>query len=503
MSNRLRLTAVFAIIGIAAISLFSYTQSNKTQFASLDDYYQQELSWTTCYDNYECTDLAVPIDYTNISTGTFQISVLRFSAQDQENRLGSLIVNPGGPGASGVDYAYNAEYIFSPDVTDRYDIIGFDPRGVSESEPIRCFTDAETDKNFASDGKPDNEAEFAAAVADTKAFIQKCEGKNDHLTSFSTANAARDMDILREALGDTKLNYMGKSYGTYMGALYAKLFPDNIGKVVLDGAVDPQVSGFEQTLAQAVAFDDALASFIKDCIKISSCPLPKDEAKAKSTIIKLFDTTAKKPLPLQYPDGDDRVLTESLMMIGSASALYESGEGWPKLRQAIEEALNGYGDTYLELADSYTGRREDGSYPNNDFDSGAVIDCLDFAENRSIAQIKSDAVKISLAAPVFGPYLAYGGISCKFFPQTNPLVVGQTKTTAPIIVIGTTGDPATPYAWAIGLHKLLTNSQLVTLVGEGHTGHGRGNGCVDDAIDAYYLKGTLPTPDLRCQPENS
>ena len=182
MSNRLRATAVLAVIGIVVISLFSYTQSSKSEFSTLDDYYQQELSWATCYDNYECTDLAVPIDYTDINVGTFQISVLRFSAQDQANRLGSLIVNPGGPGASGVDYAYNAEYIFSPDVTDRYDIVGFDPRGVSESEPIRCFTDAETDENFAGDGKPDSEAEFSTIVVDTKAFIKKCEDKNDHLT---------------------------------------------------------------------------------------------------------------------------------------------------------------------------------------------------------------------------------------------------------------------------------------------------------------------------------
>jgi pimeloyl-ACP methyl ester carboxylesterase len=311
------------------------------------------------------------------------------------------------------------------------------------------------------------------------------------------------MDILREALGDSKLNYMGKSYGTFMGALYAKLFPDKIGKVVLDGAVDPTISNYEQTRAQAVAFDGALTSFIKDCIKRTTCPLPQDETKARVAVINLLGTTAKKSLPLKNPNGDMRVVTESLMFIGTVSSLYENGEGWPKLRQAIKEAIAGYGDTYLELADSYTGRREDGSYPNNDFDSGAVIDCLDFAESRSIAQIKADAKKIALAAPVFGPYLGYGGISCKYFPQTNPVVIGQTTTTAPIIIIGTTGDPATPYAWAQGLHKLLTNSQLMTLVGEGHTGHGRGNGCIDDAIDAYYLKGTLPKPDLRCQPENN
>ena len=505
MKRYLSIAALLTVFVIIAVSFNFYTQSKKPAFETLEGYYAQELAWSDCYDNFECTELAVPIDYADMSVGTFQISVLRFSARDQANRIGSLIVNPGGPGASGVDYAYNAEYIFSPDITDRYDVVGFDPRGVYESEPIKCLTDREIDESWAESGNPENDAEFKESVESSKEYVKKCLDENEHLLSFSTANAARDMDVLREALGDPKLNYMGKSYGTFMGSLYAKFFPDKIGRVVLDGAVDPTVSSFEQIRAQAVAFDGALTSFIVDCSKQATCPLPKDVAKARITIIRLLDKAAKKALPLRfaYRNGDKRVVTEALMMIGSASALYDSEEGWPKLRQAIKEGISGYGDTYLELADSYTGRRKDGTYIYNDLDSGAVIDCLDFSENRSVAQIKSDAKKIALAAPVFGRYLAYAGLTCKYFPQTSPVVVGQTATTAPIIVIGTTGDPATPYAWSIGLHKLLTNSQLVTLVGEGHTGHGMGNGCIDDAIDAYYLEGTLPTPDLRCQPENN
>lgn len=496
MSLRTKFTALLALAAVIAISLYSLSPKDENQYTSLKSYYSQQLSWSTCYKNFDCADLEVPIDYTDLATGTFQISVLRHKADDQSNRIGSLIVNPGGPGASGVDYAYNAEYIFSPDITDRYDIVGFDPRGVSESEPIKCFTDSEADANFAGDTKPDSDAEIARNIADTKAFIAKCLSKTDHLTAYSTANAARDMDILRAVVGDEKLNYMGKSYGTFMGTLYAQLFPDKIGRVVLDGAVDPTISSYEQTKAQAVSFDGALAAFIEDCAKRSSCPVAKNTKTAEQEILTLLNTASKKPLPLK--EDSDRLLTESLMVIGMASSLYDSENGWPALRTAIKEAKEGYGDTFIQLADGYTGRDSDGHYPNNEFDSGAVIDCLDFADTRPVDQIKSDAKKIALAAPIFGPYLAYGALTCKYMPKTVPLVIKQTTTTSPIIIIGTTRDPATPYAWAVGLHSILTNSQLITFDGDGHTGHGRGSACVDDAVDAYYLTGALPKPDLRC-----
>lgn len=489
----------YILLIVALLSFYFYNSSTSSEkFNSLETFYSQELSWNSCYDYFECSTLKVPIDYESIETGSFDIAVLRYPAEDQANRIGSLIVNPGGPGASGVNYAYNAEYIFSPDILEKYDIVGFDPRGVSGSEPIICFTAEETDKNFASDSKIDNAAELAGTIKDTKAFIQKCQDRNDHLTAFSTANAARDMDILRAAVGDSKLNYMGKSYGTYMGALYAQLFPDKIGRVVLDGAVDPSISNFEQTMAQTVSFDNALAAFIKDCARQRKCPLPANQKDATNAIISLLATTAKQPLPQKFSPRDKRELTESLMVIGMASALYDSEGGWPELRTAISEALNGYGDTFMILADQYTGRQKDGTYPDNEFDSGAIISCLDFEDTRTVEQIKSDAAKIAAAAPIFGPYLGYGGLTCKYLEASEPVVVTTTKTSAPIVIIGTTGDPATPYAWSVGLHKLLTNSQLLTFVGDGHTGQGRGNACVDDAIDRYYLRGILPATDLRC-----
>ena len=498
MRNRLQFLGILTVIGALVLSVLGYTATHSAHYNKLSDYYKQTLNWDECYDNFECTSLAVPIDYARIKTGTFKISVLRYRAGKQIKRIGSLIVNPGGPGASGVDYAYNAEYIFSPDILDRYDIVGFDPRGVARSAPITCFNAQETDANYASDSKPDNTAEFKQSLIDSKNFIAKCFNKNEHLTSFSTANAARDMDILRATLGDKKLNYMGKSYGTYMGALYAKLFPNNIGRVVLDGAVDPTISSLNQTMTQAVGFDNALAAFIKDCAKLSSCPLPSDTKAATKKLIDIWKSAATKPLPLKNSKSDSRVVTESLLVLGTASALYDSQDGWPELRKAIAEAIKGYGDTYIGLADMYTGRQKDGTYPNNEFDSGAIIDCLDFADTRSVHQIRVDAAKISAAAPIFGPYIGMSGLTCKYFPTPNPVLVTKTETNATIVIVGTTGDPATPYAWAQGLSKLLPNSELITFVGDGHTGQGRGNGCIDSAVDAFYLDGKLPTAGLRC-----
>jgi pimeloyl-ACP methyl ester carboxylesterase len=484
-----KIAALATALALAALSYTAYTQSKPEYPKTLLGYYAQEINWKNCRQDFKCATLAVPIDYKNLATGTFEIALLKYEARTSK-KLGSLIINPGGPGGSGVDYAYAAEYIFSPAILDRYNIVGFDPRGVSRSAPIRCLNDKELDANNNSDSKPDNEREFQQILIDTQKYAEICKDKNKHLTSYSTANVARDMDILREALGDEQLNYMGKSYGTYLGTLYAQFFPYKVGRVVLDGAVDPTISNFQQTLTQAIGFDQAFSSFAKDCATKKNCALPSDKEAAIVEMQGLFAQAAKKPLPTK---SSNRTLSETMMVLGTASAMYDSATGWPKLRKAITQAQNGYGDEFLELADEYTGRQSDGSYPNNEFDSGAVIDCLDVNEPRTVAQIKRDAEEFAERAPLFGPYLAYGGLTCKYFGQSREVAMAPTKTTNSIVVIGTTGDPATPYEWAQGLNKLLINSVLVSLTGEGHTGQGQGNACIDDQIDDFYLTGKVPT----------
>jgi pimeloyl-ACP methyl ester carboxylesterase len=472
-----KITAAATVLALALFSTVSIIQSRPERPTTLAAYYAQELQWKSCYENYQCTELLVPIDYRELKTGTFTISVLKYPTTSAK-KLGSLVVNPGGPGGSGVDYAYAAEYLFNPAILKAYDIVGFDPRGVGRSEPIVCLSDKELDANYASDSKPDNEQEFARTLIESKKFIQQCQEKNKHLTSFSTANAARDMDILREAVGDKQLNYMGKSYGTFLGTLYAQFFPDKVGRMVLDGAVDPSISNFQQALTQAVGFDKAFAAFATDCSKRSDCPLPKDKTAAADEMKKILSQVAEKP---------NKRLSESLVLLGIASALYDSATGWPKLRTAITEVKNGQGDKFLALADEYSGRTEDGHYATNEFDSGAIIDCLDFTDDRGFEQMKVDAQAFAKQAPLFGPYLAYSGLVCQYFKTPKATQVLPTKTANPIVIIGTTGDPATPYEWSQGLHEILTNSVLISVKGEGHTGQGRGNTSVDNKVDAYYL----------------
>jgi pimeloyl-ACP methyl ester carboxylesterase len=276
---------------------------------------------------------------------------------------------------------------------------------------------------------------------------------------------------------------MGKSYGTFLGTLYAQFFPEKVGRMVLDGAVDPAISNFQQGLTQAVGFDKAFVAFATDCSKKSECPLPKDNKAAVEEMKKILSQLEKKP---------NQRLSESLALLGTAAALYDSATGWPKLRAAIDAVKQGKAGKLLELADEYTGRTEDGNYTTNEFDSGAIIDCLDFADNRTVKEMKMDAQVFAKQAPLFGPYLAYGGLVCQYFETPEATEVLPIKSANPIVIIGTTGDPATPYEWAQGLHKILTNSVLISLAGDGHTGQGQGNKCVDGQVDDFYLTGKSP-----------
>ena len=498
--------SVIALALVVILAGCSSTQEEaeivEPEFSALAEYEQQRLSWSECYDDFDCAELRVPIDYNDLSVGTFRLSLLRAAAKDQDRRLGSIVVNPGGPGGSGVDYAYSAEYIFSPDITARYDIVGFDPRGVAGSEPIYCFSDDELDENLSADPKPDNATELAETLEEAKSYAEKCLENTDYLEHFTTIATARDMDILRAALGEEKLNYVGKSYGTYLGTLYAELFPKNVGRFVLDGAVDPNIPMKEQTLSQAIGFEGATDAFIKDCLSRNDCLFTGTFAEARATIIATLQSAATTPLPQKNPrKNDDRLITESLILVGIASSLYDDVDGWPKLRQAFTESAAGFGDTFLQLADEYSGRNADGTFRSNDFDSGAVIDCLDWRDSRTTEQFTLDAKEFATKAPIFGPYIAYSGLHCQFFPQPTTQRVANTTTTittAPIIVIGTIRDPATPYSWSVSLSKIFKGSSLISLDGDGHTGHGRGSACVDNAVDAYLLSGTLPPADLIC-----
>lgn len=494
ISPRRRSVSLIVVIVLVFIGTFSIQKAQHAP-SSLADYQSQKLTWSKCYDNFECTYLQVPIDYSNIKAGQFKLHVLRLKAANQRRRIGSLVINPGGPGASGVDYAYNAEYIFGPSLLAKYDIVGFDPRGIGGSAPIHCLTNSQTDASFAADSKPDNQKELDTLVAQMREYAARCESKTSDILHYSTADSARDMDLLRSALGEKKLNYLGVSYGTYLGTLYADFFPDKVGRMVLDGAISPLVTSTEQNLMQAIGFDTALNAFIADCYTRSDCVLQRPAAAARLQFIALFQGAAKKPLATSK----GRSVTESLVVVGTASALYDPATGWPQLRAALKRAQTGNGNNFLALADEYAQRNADGTYSNNEIDAQFVIDCLDWKGPRTTAEIVNEAKVFAAKAPVFGPYLAYSGLSCQFFPKltiASPVI--KKISTTPILIVGTTRDPATPYRWALDLHSTILNSRLITLNGDGHTGYGHGSSCVDGAVDHYLLTGIPPAQDLTC-----
>ncbi|MBI3429261.1 MAG: alpha/beta fold hydrolase [Actinobacteria bacterium] len=493
ISKRRRKTSILAIIVLILMGTFS-VQRIEGLPRSLAEYQSQRLSWSACYENFDCSYLQVPIDYKNLSLGRFKLRLLRYKALEQKDRIGTLVINPGGPGASGVEYAYNAQYIFSANLLQKYDIIGFDPRGVGESAPIKCLTDKETDASYAADSKPDSEKELDLLIQQVDEYAKKCESRTKNLANYATLDSAKDMDILRATLKEKKLNFLGVSYGTYLGTLYAQLFPQNVGRMVLDGAVNPNLDSEAENLAQAIGFDTALDAFISDCFLKKDCPLQQPLDKGRGEIIALFNSSATSPLK----SSSGRAVTESLIVLGTASALYDPSSGWPRLRAGLREARTGNGTTLLALADDYSRRRSDGTYSTNETDAAFVIDCLDWRGARSTASIKVRAPEFVEKAPVFGPYLAYSGLSCQFLPATSPDAIREIVTT-PIIIIGTTRDPATPYIWAQDLHNIFQNSRLISFEADGHTGYGQGSTCVDSAVDNYFLTGILPTSELTCK----
>jgi pimeloyl-ACP methyl ester carboxylesterase len=390
-----------------------------------------------------------------------------------------------------VQYVLSADYIVSKSIEDAYDLVGFDPRGVNLSDPIRCLNDRQEDVFLGGNGSVQNAADLASAISAAKLLADNCaRAAGAKLGHYSTLETAKDMELLRILLKEPKLNYIGKSYGTYLGTLYAALYPKTTGRIVLDGAVDPNVSVENQNIAQATGFDTALNSYIASHSKYSI-------AKIKSFL------TASRTKPLVSTSG--RQLSESLAVTAIAASLYDPTNGWPDLTNALDEAFTKKNPMGLfNLADSYNGRDSRGHYVTNQNDIAEMTSCLDFRDPRSLTQIESDAPAFAKAAPFFGPYLAFSGFACKFW-KAAPIASPQLSKlkTNPLLVIGTTRDPATPYKWAQGLHKDLLNSILITLNGDGHTGANRGSSCVDKAMNTYLLTGVSPTSDLTCDTDSA
>jgi pimeloyl-ACP methyl ester carboxylesterase len=472
--------------------------------AALTPYYEQKPNWRSCgVPGFECATLKAPLDYADPSAGDVRLAVARRKATGPGKRLGSLLVNPGGPGGSAIGYLQAYAGIGYPaEVRARYDMVAVDPRGVSRSEPVRCLDGREMDTYTETDSTPDDAKETAQLVDAYKKFAEGCGARSPQLLRHvSTVEAARDMDIVRAALGDPRLNYVGASYGTFLGATYAGLFPARVGRLVLDGAMDPSLPARRMNLDQTAGFETAFLSFAKDCVRHTDCPLgskgtkPADVGKNLKAYFARLDTH-----PIPTGDADGRKLGEALATTGVIAAMYDEG-AWAQLREALTSAMKeNDGAGLLVLSDSYYERDADGRYSNL-MSANAAVNCLDLPGAFATSdQVEEALPSFEKASPVFGEGLAWASLNCAYWPvkPTGGPHRIEARGAAPIVVVGTTRDPATPYPWARSLSRQLSSSRLLTYEGDGHTAYGRGSTCIDSTIDAYLLRGTPPAKGKRC-----
>ncbi|MDQ3484901.1 MAG: alpha/beta hydrolase, partial [Actinomycetota bacterium] len=350
--------------------------------SGLDRFYNQEIIWESC-DDGECAEIWVPLDYSDPDGQAITVKAKRQLAGDESSRKGSLLINPGGPGGSGIDYLGFIDLDSS--ITDVYDVIGFDPRGVATSTPVDCISDEQLDAYVASDPTPDTDAEVQQFQDFWSTLTDGCVANSGPLLEHvSTVEVAKDMDVMRALVGDDKLTYFGASYGTYIGATYAGLFPDKVGRLVLDGAVDPLSEPRQNAINQAAGFDVALTAYLEDCVQSGDCPLGDSVDGARDRLIQLFEEIDADPLPT----GDGREVTEGLAFLGVVVPLY-SRDTWPYLTTALNEAVDGNGDTLLLLADAYTERTPDGTYPSNSLEVQSAVNCLDHPEDATLEEIEA------------------------------------------------------------------------------------------------------------------
>lgn len=446
--------------------------------------------------SYECATIAVPQNWDEPDSGeTFDLALVRARRGGQSDRIGSLIINPGGPGGSGVE---SAVYLtldpsfggLPDDVTSRFDIIGFDPRGVGRSDPVECYTDEQLDASFGLDPDPVGD-EFAAELTRMEEVAQACADKyGDTLSYFSTRQTAHDMDAIRTAVGDERMTYLGFSYGTLLGAVYAQLYPDRVRAMVLDGAVNAEEDGITASEGQAAGFELAFGNFADWCDDTpAECPLGPDTRAAVTGAIESARTD-----PVAGSDG--REATAGWVFWAVVSTMYQQGL-WPELGTAIARLDNGDPAGVFQLVDVYTGRGADGDYPNL-FDALTAVNCADEDTDVTVEQVRRLQEEWRDKYPMFGPSLAVSLLGCAVWPaEPDPYPTGPADGAPPILVVGTTGDPATPYESTSRLAKMLEVGVVLTNEGEGHTAY-PGSRCVNDAVNAYLVDLKVPEDGTTC-----
>lgn len=464
---------------------------------TLAGYYAQHLNWQPCDGGFECAELAVPFDYARPDGPRWTLPVIKLPAADPAHRIGALVVNPGGPGESGVQYALGARQEFPAAVLARFDVVGFDPRGAGASQPaLNCENGPQLDAFFGTDDEPADPAQLARVVAASKQFAAQCDRRSAALLPYvGTPDAARDMDVLRSALGQSRLTYLGKSYGTYLGAWYAQLFPHRVRALVLDGSVDPATSSLDATIAQAQGFQGAFGSFAAWCLAAGGCPAGGSVAAATARVEALITRANSVPLANHL---DGQVADGAMLLYGVADALY-SRASWPLLKKALASAFGGDGGELVALADQLYGRGPNGTYSTL-ANAVTAIDCLDKPWPRTLPAWQSAASAAARAAPMFGAALVWGSLTCAYWPVPSyPRPRITAAGAPPILVVGTLRDPATPYRWARAMAGDLVSGVLLGWNGDGHTAYGEGSACVDAIVNDYLIDLAVPRSGTVCQ----
>jgi pimeloyl-ACP methyl ester carboxylesterase len=472
----------------------SSPSADASEYGELADFYGQKLDWEKC-DAGQCAQLKVPLDYADPTGQSIEVALARHRADGKA--IGSLLINPGGPGASGIDFLESFVGQATSKLKDSFDVVAFDPRGIQRSAPIECVDDAEMDRITALDPDTSTDAGLQAMIDESAKFSKECLNRSGEVFGHvDTVSAAKDLDVMRAVLGDDELYYLGYSYGTKLGATYAALFPDRSGRLVLDGALDPTLPVSEIESGQAAGFESALRAYVTDCLQGSACPLTGDVDNGLKQIRDLLDRAKLHPLPT----GTERDLTQSLAFSGIAVTLY-SQSSWSALSSGLSAALNqGNGGVLLSFSDVYYDRAEDGTYSTNSTEAFRSVNCLDDRSDTDVAVMRAQAAEIVKVAPTVGSFFSYGGTACGDWavPEVGGLDDYSANGAPPILVVGTTNDPATPYKWAQSLATTLSSGVLLTYEGEGHTAYRADNTCIAKVVDAYLVDGTVPDDGTRC-----
>ncbi len=450
----------------------------------------EPLEWSAC-EPLECTTIMVPRDYSEPDGPMLEIAVARQPATDQANRIGSLVLNPGGPGGSGIDYLRSAVFTIPQEVQARFDLVSFDPRGVGASSAVDCDINYDDLAGLVPEG---DDAAWAMIVEEDQALIASCPGSALELAPYvGTNNAARDLDQLRAAVGDEKLTYLGYSYGTRLGATYAELFPDNVRALVLDGGVLPTDDLTAIDLEQAKGFDLAFENFAAQCDADADCLL--QEIGPTIEVFRTIEAEIRDVGSFQTDD-PERVLTPAEFYIGVIAALY-SVSAWPFLAQALYTAETGADGTLLQvLGDNLVGRKVDGSYDNSN-EANGFINCADDPRRPDVAETRADVYESAAQTVYFGDAFRASTGCLTAPPAIDSLTLGPATGSQPILVIGNTGDPATPYEWSAALADSLESGVLYSVEAEGHTAYGSFE-CVAPVVNAYLIDLEVPAEGGSC-----